>query len=332
MAADSVHILAVACDRRAVEGINSAYRARGLELVLVKAQSLAAVHEYIGTSTPDVIIVDSNGGSVSASISQSRLPFTLPVIMFSQQRRFEAMAQAYQSGAVDFVVTEEMDELHWPATAAQAIERFQDRRSAVSMTDPNRRFNEIVDKLEDMVAVYSLDEQTQYINPGGRRALGVGPDVNVGSMDLSDVFPEWELATLRTESIPKAIDHGLWTGEMTLIRRPGRQFVAALVVLANRNGGNVNSISIIARDIAERRKYRQLARESAIAREKLLTITPRERQVFELVVAGKPNKTIARELFLSEKTIEKHRAKVKSKLNVASNADLVRLGVMAELP
>ena len=242
------------------------------------------------------------------------------------------MVEAYQSGVVDFVVSDADDDHHWPTTAARAVDRFRHRQSAVSTPDSNHRFGEIVDKLEDLVAVYSLDEQAQYINPAGRRALGLEAGVNITSMDLSDIFPEWELTTLRSESIPKAIDHGLWTGEMTLFRRPGSQFVASIVVLANRSDGQPQSISIIARDIAERRKYRQLARESAMARQALSVITTREREVFDLVVQGRPNKVIAGELFLSEKTIEKHRARLKAKLKVTSNAELVRLGVMAGLP
>ena len=54
-------------------------------------------------------------------------------------------------------------------------------------------------------------------------------------------------------------------------------------------------------------------------------LTPREREVMDLVVAGKPNREIATDLGLSAKTVEVHRAHVMSKLRVDSLADLVRL-------
>lgn len=54
-------------------------------------------------------------------------------------------------------------------------------------------------------------------------------------------------------------------------------------------------------------------------------LTQRERQVADLVVAGKPNKVIATELNLSLKTVEVHRHNVMDKLQVASVADLTRL-------
>ena len=60
------------------------------------------------------------------------------------------------------------------------------------------------------------------------------------------------------------------------------------------------------------------------------SLTDREREVMQGVVAGKPNKIIAADLNLSIKTVEFHRANVMSKLDVPSVADLVRLAVRAE--
>ena len=60
-----------------------------------------------------------------------------------------------------------------------------------------------------------------------------------------------------------------------------------------------------------------------LARVKLLT--PRERQVFALVVTGMLNKQIAAELGVGEKTVKVHRARVMEKMEAKSVADLVRL-------
>lgn len=57
----------------------------------------------------------------------------------------------------------------------------------------------------------------------------------------------------------------------------------------------------------------------------LARLTPRERQVADLVVAGKPNKVIAAELNLSLKTVEVHRHNVMEKLGAGSVPDLTRL-------
>jgi FixJ family two-component response regulator len=54
-------------------------------------------------------------------------------------------------------------------------------------------------------------------------------------------------------------------------------------------------------------------------------LTPREREVFALVVTGMLNKQIAFEMGISEKTIKVHRARVMQKMQAESLADLVRL-------
>ena len=54
-------------------------------------------------------------------------------------------------------------------------------------------------------------------------------------------------------------------------------------------------------------------------------LTPRERQVFALVVTGMPNKQIAAELGVGEKTVKVHRARVMEKMRAGSVAELVRL-------
>ena len=65
------------------------------------------------------------------------------------------------------------------------------------------------------------------------------------------------------------------------------------------------------------------------ASEKLDTLTPRERQVFEKVVAGRLNKQIAAELGIVEKTIKVHRARMMRKMNATSVVELVHLANLA---
>jgi FixJ family two-component response regulator len=64
---------------------------------------------------------------------------------------------------------------------------------------------------------------------------------------------------------------------------------------------------------------------------RLGTLTPRERAVFEGVIAGKTSKVIARELGGSFRTVEIHRARIMSKTGAASLADLVRMTFEADV-
>ncbi|MEZ2126420.1 MULTISPECIES: AroM family protein [unclassified Sinorhizobium] len=66
--------------------------------------------------------------------------------------------------------------------------------------------------------------------------------------------------------------------------------------------------------------------------EKLLRLTPRERQVLSLVAEGLSNKAIARQLGISPKTVEIHRSNVMSKMEVTSSNALIRMVVAAGHP
>lgn len=60
-------------------------------------------------------------------------------------------------------------------------------------------------------------------------------------------------------------------------------------------------------------------------------LTPREREVLQLIAEGKSTKVIAKELYVSTKTIEWHRSQLMSKLNVQSVAELVKYAIREEL-
>ncbi|MDE2181593.1 MAG: response regulator [Alphaproteobacteria bacterium] len=57
---------------------------------------------------------------------------------------------------------------------------------------------------------------------------------------------------------------------------------------------------------------------------RLSSLTERERQVLDMIVAGKANKVIAYELAISPRTVEIHRARVMEKMGAVNLADLVR--------
>jgi FixJ family two-component response regulator len=65
------------------------------------------------------------------------------------------------------------------------------------------------------------------------------------------------------------------------------------------------------------------------SRARLAKLTPREFEVFRLVIAGRLNKEIGAELGITVRTIKTHRARVMQKLGVISVAELVRLAQKA---
>ena len=83
--------------------------------------------------------------------------------------------------------------------------------------------------------------------------------------------------------------------------------------------------------IEKDKKERLKKTEKSLIKQKVASLTPREYEVFALVITGMLNKQIAFELGTSEKTIKVHRARVMQKMSAQSLADLVRLAEKAEV-
>ena len=91
-------------------------------------------------------------------------------------------------------------------------------------------------------------------------------------------------------------------------------------------------IAAIERSLARYESARNQRSKLASILAHLATLTPRERQVFDLIVRGKINKQIATELGTTERTVKAHRHEVMEKMQVHSLAELVssaeRLGLL----
>ena len=80
----------------------------------------------------------------------------------------------------------------------------------------------------------------------------------------------------------------------------------------------------------ERRKVSdEMEGKVADIRARLESLSPRERQVLDGLVAGHPNKTIAFDLGISPRTVEVYRANLMTKMEAASLSDLVRMAIVA---
>lgn len=82
-------------------------------------------------------------------------------------------------------------------------------------------------------------------------------------------------------------------------------------------------------DLVVRTRRQRDATAGAAAR--IASLTSREREVLERITEGKPNKVIAAELDVSEKTVESHRARVMKKMGVRSLAGLIRAALKVGL-
>ena len=72
-------------------------------------------------------------------------------------------------------------------------------------------------------------------------------------------------------------------------------------------------------------------REAVRAAQRIATLSPREREVLDALLAGRQNKVIAFDLNISVRTVEVHRARMMERLGIKQFADAIRLAVMATL-
>jgi RNA polymerase sigma factor (sigma-70 family) len=84
-------------------------------------------------------------------------------------------------------------------------------------------------------------------------------------------------------------------------------------------------LDAVRRALAKDREARESDRALETITERLSSLTPREREVFERVVEGLMNKQVAAMLGITEKTVKVHRARVMSKMAVRSVAELARI-------
>jgi two-component system response regulator DctR len=89
------------------------------------------------------------------------------------------------------------------------------------------------------------------------------------------------------------------------------------------NDGDLVEVVLRALDADAERQLAAATRETVEAR--LALLTPREREVMELILAGKYNKVIADQLDISMRTVEAHRSKVFDKMEVRSAVELAQM-------
>jgi len=88
-------------------------------------------------------------------------------------------------------------------------------------------------------------------------------------------------------------------------------------------------LAAIRAGIDKDRANRRAGAERSKLQQQLASLTPREREVLRYIIAGRPNKQVAADLGIVEKTVKVHRARILKKMNIRSLAELVRMAECA---
>lgn len=102
-------------------------------------------------------------------------------------------------------------------------------------------------------------------------------------------------------------------------------FKAGVVDFLEKPLDNAQLVHAVSTALLRARMQRESSARASALEQQLARLTERERQVLELIVAGRHNREIAVELGISARTVEVHKARVMTKLGVDRLTDLVRM-------
>ncbi|TWT81039.1 Transcriptional regulatory protein FixJ [Planctomycetes bacterium CA13] len=228
--------------------------------------------------------------------------------------------------AATIYTTEKNGNLIWNGVNQDITEQ---KRLHAALEESERKYREIVESAAEGICVVSPGGIILQINEQAANMLGFSPSELMGTSIL-----EWKDS--KSVELPlNAIEEENFKFEQVYETKLKHRSGSDVWVLVSRcplldERGEIVRVKGTLIDITHRKKIEELTRNSAIAKAKLEMLSKRERQVLEEVVAGRMNKVIAKNLDISEKTVERHRSRVMKKLSVQSVAELVRISVIAE--
>jgi FixJ family two-component response regulator len=200
--------------------------------------------------------------------------------------------------------------------------------------------------MEHRLILHIVDGDSRSRAEQARTAFALGHHAEVYSdlTELLDRLPRSGIILLRQRALDRSLDdlferlgeHGVWLPVIMCSEEPQID----RVVNAIRNG----ALDYLQLPLETGRLARSLARvaaeadsqgrarlRTASARRRVTALSKREREVLELLSLGSSNKIIARELEISPRTVEIHRANMMNKLRANHAAEAVRLWLQSGL-
>ncbi len=200
-----------------------------------------------------------------------------------------------------------------------------------------RRFGTLVERSGEFIAFAGLDGEAQYVNPAGLALVGLDSLEQPHRHWVSDFVAEHERARVTGELWNTVLEHGRWAGELEM-----RHFVTGRAIpflvdwfrIDDPRSGKPMNMAVVCRDLRpmKQAEARLLLLsetvEKAEAARLIGSLNRRQREVLDGLVAGGTNKTIARTLGISPRTVEVHRAGVMDRMGVHSLSEAVQLAVL----
>ncbi|RYP88378.1 PAS domain S-box protein [Nocardioides guangzhouensis] len=135
------------------------------------------------------------------------------------------------------------------------------------------RFQSLVEASSDFIAIAGVDGTVAYVNPAGRKLVGLAPDADVTRTTIADYLTEEGLQASLAVEQPAVVAQGHWEGESTLRDMGGGPPVPVAInsfLMLHPVTGEPMSLATVQRDITDRKSAEQGLRDLADQRQELL--------------------------------------------------------------
>ncbi len=122
------------------------------------------------------------------------------------------------------------------------------------MSTERDRLLKIVEEAPEFIGMVDMQTRFVFLNRAGLRMVGIPDDVDLTTLAIKDVRPQWVIRHIMEEAIPTAISQGLWQGDTALLHRDGHEIpVHQLLFVQRDTSGNPEYLTTIMRDISEQK-------------------------------------------------------------------------------
>ncbi|MBU1692165.1 MAG: EAL domain-containing protein [Gammaproteobacteria bacterium] len=168
-------------------------------------------------------------------------------------------------GTLEFEVTGLKGGQRWLETHAVSLE-MEDGPALLGVTRDitsrklaeasSAKLTAIIEATSDFIGIADMDGRVSYLNCGGRKMMGIPQDEDISSTRMDDYHPRRVMDIIHAEAIPTAMREGIWSGEIALLTRDGREIPVSQVIIAHRGKNETPEFfSTIVRDISERKRH-----------------------------------------------------------------------------
>jgi two-component system, NarL family, sensor histidine kinase UhpB len=261
---------------------------------------------------------------------RKKTPHDIPIVVLSGMEDEALRLRALREGAEDYLVKGESEGRLRSRSVRYAIER---RRVAEALLESERQLAMAVDATKTGIFDWNIASGKVTWSYHHAQLFGMRPEEFGGKYEDFErcVHPD-DRAQILAKVNGSIASREDYQNEFRIIWADGSEhwIEARGKVFTDEQGQPLRMMGTVV-DISQRKAAEESAkiREAEAARLLGANLTPRERTLLKLVIAGMPNKRIAADLNISIKTVAKHRAHLMTKTRALNAADLARMSTLA---